>query len=165
MSLNFPTPSGHVVNSPGVVFYMAPGLTIGLYGEVVLCNRNATRPDFESVFPLEQPPPLQYLLWDHRGGFQTVSYLANDSTSPWNVVAQFRQHDEPGNHHDKRQSGVGIIPDSESWCDRSSNQRFRRYARNPCHRRERERCSLLTATALRLNPSNSFTPIRAFIPK
>src|SRR5581483_9809715 len=32
----------------------------GLYAEVTLRNRNTTRPDFESVFPLEQPASTQY---------------------------------------------------------------------------------------------------------
>ena len=49
--------------------------TPGLYGEVGLRNRNSTRPDFESIFPIEQPFETQYLLFDGRGGFTTLLYL------------------------------------------------------------------------------------------
>ena len=38
-----------------------PCETPGLYSDVTLRNRNATRPDFESVFPVEQPYATQYL--------------------------------------------------------------------------------------------------------
>jgi hypothetical protein len=51
--------------------------TPGLYGEVGLRNRNSTRPDFESIFPIEQPEATQYLLFDGRIGFTTLLYLVN----------------------------------------------------------------------------------------
>src|SRR5260370_2251917 len=54
--------------------------TPGLYGEATLRNRNATRPDFESVFPLEFAASLQYMLFDGRAGLTTVLYLVNCAT-------------------------------------------------------------------------------------
>ena len=51
------------------------------YGEVTLRNRSAGRPDFESVFPLEEPSDVQHLLWDNRSGYSTVLYLVSDSST------------------------------------------------------------------------------------
>jgi hypothetical protein len=59
--------------------------TPGLYGEATLRNRNATRPDFESVFPLEFAASLQYMLFDGRAGVTTVLYLVNPAPAAQTV--------------------------------------------------------------------------------
>ncbi len=134
--------------------------TPGLYGEVGLRNRNSTRPDFESIFPIEQPFEIQYLLFDGRGGFTTLLYLVNPNQTD---------------------TGVSLdILDTANRVVRSLNLtlRARESQLQTLHalsaetigiqgtlviRAENSRAPIV-ATGLRITPSNSFTPIRAFVP-
>jgi hypothetical protein len=136
--------------------------TPGLYGEVTLRNRNSTRPDFESVFPFEQPASLQYMLFDGRNGFTTTLYLVNNNTSPSTIFID--------------------LVDSTNHLIRTISLPFRAYESQilTLHVLAQETigiegtlvfrsqngsgAGLATATALRINPSNSFTPTRAFVP-
>jgi hypothetical protein len=135
--------------------------TPGLYGEVTLRNRNSTRPDFESVFPFEQPASLQYLVWDGRNGITTVLYLVNNTLSATLVSLDFLDSSNslirtvnvtmnPSESqiltlHVLVQETIGI-QGTLAIRGQSTDQVF------------------ITATALRINPSNSFTPMRTFVP-
>ncbi len=134
--------------------------TPGLYGEATLRNRNATRPDFESVFPLKYPASLQYMLFDGRAGVTTVLYLVNSTTTAQTVsidvydVANRLLRTIPSTmqkssslilslHGDLAPETIGI----------QGTLVVRSAATLP-----------VTITGLRINPSNSFSSMRAFIP-
>ena len=135
--------------------------TPGLYGEVTLRNRNATRPDFESVFPIEAPAPLQYMLFDGRNGVTTTLYLVSGSQDSTTVAVD--------------------VVDSGNRLLRTVNIPFRGTQTKilTLHVIAPETIGILgtlvirspgssvpiTATGLRINPSNSFTPLRTFVPK
>ena len=134
--------------------------TPGLYGEATLRNRNATRPDFESVFPLEYPASVQYMLFDGRAGVTTVLYLVNSTTTAQTVNIDvydvnnrlLRTVPIPMQssaslilslHGDLAPETVGI---QGTLVIRSAST------------------LPITITGLRINPSNSFSSMRAFIP-
>lgn len=131
--------------------------TAGIYGEVILRNRNSTRPDFESVFPLEQPASLQYMPFDHRDGFTTTFYLVSPLSAS-TVTLDFRNLAGQSlrtvslsmlNGESKILSLHALAPEtlgSMGTLVINSGNAF------------------VVPTALRINPSNSFTPIRAYIP-
>ena len=133
----------------------------GVYGEVTLTNHNATRPDFQSVFPFERPSALQYMLFDGRNGLTTVLYLVNENTSTSQVALDIVG---PNN----------LILRTVSLTFASLSSQILTlhvlapetigiqgtlviHGQNPSG-------LLITATALRINPSNSFTPLRSFVP-
>lgn len=135
----------------------------GIYAEVILRNRNATRPDFESVFPLERPSDLQYMLWDNRSGLTNFLYLVNENTSTTSVSLDFMNAvNQIIRTVNVSIPGLGsqlltmhviapeIIGRQGTLVIRATNSRGS--------------VGLITATALRINPTNSFTPIRAFVP-
>lgn len=135
-----------------------------LYGEVVLRNRNITRPDFESVFALEAPARDQFLLWDHRDGFGTTLYLANANNSPTTVTLDFR---DPSNG--QILSDFIVLPAAgtrilylDVWAPETLgyNGTLLVHATNAFGE-----VPLVTATALRINPSNSFTPLKTYVTK
>ncbi|MCW5979421.1 MAG: hypothetical protein KIT09_15195 [Bryobacteraceae bacterium] len=135
-----------------------------LYGEVSLKNKHSSRPDFESVFPLESPSELQYMLWDHRAGYSTVLYLVNVNTSQDTVSLQFRDDND-------------ILIRNVDLTMRSAEARIvtlhelapetiGRYGTLIVRARNVEgKLPMIVATALRINPTNSFTPVRTFAPK
>jgi hypothetical protein len=135
----------------------------GLYVEVLLRNRNATRPDFESVFPLEQPANLQYMLWDHRNYASTVLYLVNDNATATTVTLNFLN----GLNQviatrtialNTLESQILTLPDiAPATIGFQGVLEIRGQNTTGA-------IALITATALRINASNSFTPIRAFVP-
>ena len=134
----------------------------GLYGEVTLTNTNSTRPDFQSIFPLEQPTALQYMLWDHRNGLSTVLYLVSENTTTTTVSLEFL------NTSNQIISTVNVTLPSLSSQIITLNTLVP--ATNGIQgtliiNRQNNAGALVTATALRINPSNSFTPMRAFVPK
>jgi len=188
LTASFQTTDGSIITDTGFAFSLPIGTTVegtfvggrntnfghaiircnaagcgtpGLYGEVILRNRNSTRPDFESVFSLEQPAPVQYMLFDGRNLYTTTLYLVNNrSTSNTMFIDIF----DTGNHlvrtvripfgglqsqlltlHVVAPETIGI---SGTLVISGAND-----------------STLFTATALRINPSNSFTPIRAWVPK
>jgi len=134
--------------------------TTGLYGEVTLRNRNSTRPDFESIFPIEQPAQTQYLLFDGRIGFTTLLYLVNPKATDTGVTLE--------------------IVDTSNKVLRSLNLTLRAGGSEllTLHVLSAETVGIqgtvviratnsgvdIVATGLRITPSNSFTPIRAFVP-
>lgn len=153
---------GHLIVSASTC---APTSGCRLYGEVILRNRNATRPDFESVFPFEQAAPLQYMLYDHRGGFSTVLYLINNNSTPTSVTLEFRDT-----------AAVLVRTVEVAAMAAGSSQILTLHAMAPetlntggiltiRATNSAGTIGLVTATALRINPSNSFTPIRAFVPR
>ena len=189
MTTTFQTSAGNPITDVGFSFILQPGGVIegtffggtntvfghaivatcsgstclsGLYAEVTLRNRNPTRPDFESVFPIEQPTALQYMLWDHRNGVSTTLYLVNENTSTTTVSLDFT------NTANQEIRTVTITMPS------LSSQILNLNAIVPetigiqgtlAIRGQNSSGALVTATALRINPTNSFTPMRAFVPK
>ena len=135
-----------------------------LYGEVTLRNRNSSRPDFESVFPLEEPNDVQYLLWDHRAGYSTVLYLVSENTTNNVVSLEFRNTDDrlmrtvpiTMRGGESQIITLGSIAPETLGTQGTLVIRGRNTAGG---------YPLIVATALRVNPSNSFTPMRTFVPK
>jgi hypothetical protein len=135
----------------------------GLYVEVLLRNRTAGRPDFESVFPIEQPASLQYMLWDHRNFASTVLYLVNDNSTATTVTLNFL-------------NGINqVIATQTVTLNTLESQILTLPSIAPATvglqgvleirgQNSTGQVALITATALRINASNSFTPIRAFVP-
>jgi hypothetical protein len=134
--------------------------TPGLYGEATLRNRNATRPDFESVFPLEYPASVQYMLFDGRAGITSVLYLVNSTTTAQTVNIDVYDVNNKllrtvpipmqglaslilSLHGDLAPETIGI---QGTLVIRSAST------------------LPVTITGLRINPSNSFSSMRAFIP-
>lgn len=182
--------TGSAVTSPGFFFFLDPGVIIeltflggantqfghavvdicsnqpscssaGLYAEVTLRNSNSSRPDFESIFPLEEPTDSQYMLFDHRNGLQTLLYLVNENTTPTTISLNFYS---PSNQ---------LIGTSTFSMNSLTSQITNLNALVPSTnglqgtiaiRGQNGSGALVTATALRINPTNSFTPIRAFVP-
>lgn len=135
--------------------------TAGLYGEVALRNRNPTRPDFESIFPFEQPAPLQYMLWDGRNGITTVLYLVNNSLAQTTVLLDLFDVDNQ------------LIRTVTVPMDSFTSQILTLHVLAPetigiqgtlVVHGQSTAAVFITLTALRINPSNSFTPMRTFIP-
>ena len=185
MNVTFTTTAGQTITAPGAQFTLDPGAILeatfsggsntqwgqaiidlchtspclaDIYGEVTLRNRNPTRPDFESVFPLEVPATQQYMLFDHRAGLETVLYLCSASTSPMTVALDFRDI-----HNQLVFSGTVNL--AAAGCQ-ILNLNVAAPPTNGIQGTLSIRGSgLVTATALRINPSNSFTPLRAFVPK
>ena len=134
--------------------------TPGLYGEVTLRNRNSTRPDFESVFPFEVPAPLQYMIFDGTNGVTTTMYLDNESTSATTVAMDVM--DTANNLLTTVNIPLAALGASIFTLHVVAPQTIgilgTLVIRSPSS------SVLITATGLRINPSNSFAPLRAFIP-
>jgi hypothetical protein len=134
--------------------------TPGLYGEVVLRNHNSTRPDFESVFPFETPASLQYMLFDGTNGYTTTMYVTNTSTNPTTAAM------------DVVSTNNNLITTVNIPLPASGSTIFTLHVAAPqtigilgtLVIRSPSSNVLLTVTGLRINPTNSFTPLRAFVP-
>lgn len=143
-----------------IVACSANGCPSGLYGEVTLRNRNASRPDFESVFPFETPAAFQYMLFDGRNGFTTTLYLDSESTSPTTVSIDvvdtanrlLRTVNIPFGAAQAQILTLHVLAPETIGVQGTL------VIRSPSAN------VFITATGLRINPSNSFTPLRAFIP-
>jgi hypothetical protein len=187
MKANFQTTNGNSVTDTGFNFSLPVGTTLearffggadtlfghailecstatctlpGLFGEVTLRNRNSTRPDFESVFPFETPASLQYMLFDGRNGVTTTLYLINESSNSTTISIDVvdslnrllrtvnipfgPQQSQILELHVLSQETIGTLG---TLVIQSPSSKV-----------------LVTATGLRVNPSNSFTPLRAFVP-
>jgi len=134
-----------------------------LYAEVALKNSHPSRPDLESVFPLEEPASEQYFLWDHRGGFSTTLYLVSANLTPNDVELEFRDSDD--NLIDivylsMYDETLILIPHARVPATLGKYGTLIIRATNM-----EDEVPLIVATALRINPTNSFTPMRAFVPK
>jgi hypothetical protein len=183
MTTTFRTSAGNVITDYGFSFSLAVGGIIegvfeggsssqfghaimdcstcgtppGVYGEVQLTNRNPTRPDFQAVFPLEMPATTQYMLFDGRAGFTTTLYGNNESTTASNITMEV--HDTNNNilrtvNLSLPAIGSGIYTLhalSPETIGIQGTLVFRS-------------ASIATVTGLRIDPSNSFTPLRTFIP-
>ena len=132
--------------------------TLGLYAEVTLTNTNSTRPDFQSVFPFEEPAALQYMLFDGRNGLTTTLYLVNNSTSATTVSLGIT---------DANNNLVTTVPIPMNGL---TSQILSLSAIAPQTIGiqgtlvvSTTNGALATITALRINPTNSFTPVRAFV--
>lgn len=191
MSATFQTNSGQTVTGIGFSYTIPPGQTIEatflggsstqfghafipplactasvtcrLYAEVILRNRNPTRPDFESVFPLETPAPVQSLMFDHRGGNSTVLYLVNANTSTTAVAVDLlnpqgqlvkRLEFSMGASTSRIETVHALAPETLGQHGVMVVRAANSVAPLP----------QVVATALRINPSNSFTPLRAYVP-
>jgi hypothetical protein len=131
----------------------------GIYGQVTLTNTNPSRPNFQSIFPFEQPASLQYMLFDDRNGISTLLYLVNENTSPTVVSLEFLN---PGNqlietvNVTMQALGSEILTLDAVAPEIIGLQGTLVISAGST--------GLITATALQVNPTNSFTPLRAFIP-
>lgn len=136
--------------------------TAGLYGEVTLRNRNSTRPDFESVFPFERPYPLQYMLFDGRNGLTTVLYLVNGSTSSSQVAIDVVD----ASNKLLRTINLNFAPLSSQILTLHvlSQETIGIQGTLVIRGSNASQTAFITATGLRINPTNSFTPLRAFVP-
>lgn len=144
--------------------------THGLYGEVTLRNHNASRPDFVVVFPLESPAPVQYMFFDGTstavGPITTTLYVVNNSINPATMTMEVR--DPNNNLADSAVftfTGRGSqIQTLHALCPGSigiaGTLIFRVTSTDPSIGGP----SLITATALRVDPSNSFAPVRSWVP-
>jgi hypothetical protein len=137
--------------------------TVGLYAEVILKNSNSTRPDFESVFPLEQPAPYQFMAWDHRNGVTTTLYLVNPNPTKATATLVF---------YNQVSQTIGT---QRIVMDPYGAQIITLHALVPQTIGLQGTLAIagvdgsgkplgLVATGLRINPSNSFTPLRANVP-
>jgi hypothetical protein len=148
----------------GFVFCSAVSCgTPGLYGEVILRNHAVGRPDFESVFHFERPVPLQYMLFDGRNGLSTLVYVVNENTTATAVTMEVRDTSNVllrtvnatlGTLSTVLRTLSDIAPETIGI---EGTLVFR--AQNAT-----DGIGLITATGLRINPTNSFTPLRSFVP-
>ncbi len=135
--------------------------TSGLYAEVTLRNHNALRPDFLSVFPLEQPAPLQYMLFDGRNGVTTTLYLVNETLAPTTVLMDVVDANNnllrtvPISMNTRESQILTLHVLSPETIGIEGTLAFHGTSTAPV---------LIVATALRIDPSDSFTPMRAFVP-
>ena len=136
--------------------------TPGLYAEVTLRNRNSTRPDFESVFPFEKPVPLQYMLFDGRNGFTTVLYLSNENSISTQIVLEV--DDSFGRAVRTVTLTLRALETQILTLHVLSPETIGIQGTLVLQGRNSNGTALITATGLRINPSNSFTPLRAFVP-
>lgn len=147
----------------GIVGCPANGCgTPGLYGEVTLRNRNSTRPDFESVFPFEKPVPLQYMLFDGRNGFTMALYLSNENSTSSQIVLEV--DDSLGRAVRTVTLTLGPLETQIQTLHVLSQETIGIQGTLVLQGRNSNGTALITATGLRINPSNSFTPLRAFVP-
>jgi hypothetical protein len=132
-----------------------------LYGEVALRNTNPTRPDFEAIFPLERPVDVQYLLFDHRAGWSTTLYIVNNSPAS-TVFLEFRNSFNQVIRTISLPFRAGeaqiLVPHALAPETIGLHGTLIINGTNP------STTAFITATALRINPSNSFTPMRTFVP-
>ena len=134
--------------------------TPGLYAEVVLRNHNSARPDFESVFPFETPASLQYMLFDGTNGYTTTMYVTNTSINPTTAFM------------DVVSVTNNLITTVPITLAASGSTIFTLHVMAPqtigilgtLVFRSPSSSVLLTVTGLRVNPTDSFTPLRAFVP-
>jgi hypothetical protein len=135
--------------------------TPGLYGEAILRNRNATRPDFESVFPLEFAASFQYMLFDGRAGVTTVLYLVNCAT-----VAQTVNIDVfDVNNNLLRTVPIPMQASTSLILSLHGDLAPETVGiQGTLGIRTNSNSLIVVATGLRVNPSNSFAPMRAFVP-
>ena len=134
--------------------------TPGLYGEVTLRNRNATRPDFESVFPLEYPASIQYMLFDGRAGVTTVLYLVNSTTTAQTVNIDVYDV----NNNLLRTVPIPMQPMVSLILSLHGNVAPETVGIQGTLVIRSTSTLPVTVTGLRINPSNSFSSMRAFIP-
>jgi hypothetical protein len=141
--------------------------TPGLYGEVILRNSaGGSRPDFESIFPFERPVPLQYMLFDGRKGFVTLLYLNNENTAPTTAIIEVR--DTSNNLLRTVTLPLGPLasnlPVLSDIAPETIGIEGTLVLKGVTSDKGTNGVALLTFTALRINPTNSFTPVRAFVP-
>ena len=129
-----------------------------LYAEVTLRNTATGRPYLEAIFPLEAASALQYMLWDHRNGYWTVLYLVNDNGSPATVSLEFRDYVNKtiGTYSLTMPGGGAQIMKLHEIMPQTIGTYGNLIIRGQ---------NAVVATGLRITPSNTFTPIRAFVAK
>jgi len=102
---------------------------------------------------------LQYMLWDHRDGVSTVLYLCNESTTSSTVTFDFT------NTANQLVRSVTVQMSALGSQILTLNSLAPETIGIQGTLAIRGNGAFITATALRINPSNSFTPMRAFVPK
>ncbi len=148
---------------PGFGHIYLPPVSCGsanctIQAQAALKNTNPTRPDFESVFTLSAPESNQALLYDHRGGFSTTLYLVNAKQNATTV--RLTMQDDFGH----------VIGAQDIDMTAESTQLITLHAMFPgsighyglllmTDTGNPENLGGILATALRINPTNSFTPL------
>jgi hypothetical protein len=144
--------------------------TQGLYGEVTLRNHNSTRPDFVVVFPLEAPTSLQYMLFDGRstrsGAITTTLYLTNQNIANTGVTIDIRDIDNYLVRSVFLTLGPGTtqLLSLHSIAPETIGIQGTLVIRGQTNDSSTSGVALVTVTALRVDPSNSFAPVRAWVP-
>ncbi len=134
--------------------------TPGLYGEATLRNRNATRPDFEAVFPLEYPASVQYMLFDGRSGVTTALYLVNSTTTGQTINIDVYDV----NNKLLRTVPIPMQPEASIILSLHGDLAPETVGIQGTLVIRSVSTLPVTITGLRINPSNSFSSMRAFIP-
>lgn len=124
-----------------------------------LRNRNSTRPDFEAVFHARSSGDKAILPIDNSAGHSTVLMIVNDSSfRTETITVAFRDQSGARVHLDQFTlpiRGTILVNVAEKWPVAASLIGTADFtAQN----------SSMVLTALRINPTNSFTPIEAFEP-
>ena len=132
----------------------------GIYGQVTLTNTNSTRPNFQSIFPFEQPASLQYMLFDDRNGISTVLYLVNENTSSITASLQFLN----AANQVIQTVSVPMVSLGSQILTLDAIAPAIIGLQGTLVINSGSSNLVLTATALQINPTNSFTPLRTFIP-
>ena len=132
----------------------------GIYGQVTLTNTNSTRPNFQSIFPFEQPASLQYMLFDDRNGISAVLYLVNENTSSMTASLQFLN----AANQVIQTVSVPMVSLGSQILTLDTIAPAIIGLQGTLVINSGSSNLVLTATALQINPTNSFTPLRAFIP-
>ena len=147
---------GHIYLPP----VMCGSADCAIQAQVALKNSNPTRPDFESVFYLSAPETDQAMLYDHRGGFSTTLYLVNAKQNATTV--RLTMQDDLGNvigtqDIDMAAEATQLITLHAMFPDSIGHYGLLivKDMGNP------ENLGGILTTAVRINPTNSFTPLQA----
>lgn len=130
-----------------------------LYAEITLKNSHPSRPDFESVFPMDSPSSYQMLLFDHRDGYSTYLYVVNWDTAP--AFPEIQIYDDFGELIATIED-ITLPPEGSTLINLHVEvpETLGHYGAIVVTSPDGE--DLFLVTALRLNPTNSFTPVRGF---
>ncbi len=135
-----------------------------VFGQVVLRNRNPTRPDFESTYRFNETDRRRVMFLDQRDFFQTVGVIILPKRFPTETAPQtihMRIYDEQGTPilTEDMQMGPGTSRLINFATDYPQTIGVRGYIEV-----EGELINILF-TGIRINPSNAFTPMQSYAPQ
>lgn len=128
-------------------------------GTVTLRNRNATRPDFEAVFQFRHFSDQIILPIDNTAGHSTVLMIVNESSFREDTITvSFRDQNGSRVHLDQFTLGPRatlLVNVAEKWPQTANFKGVADFTSGE---------TSMILTGLRINPTNSFTPIEGFEP-